>query len=70
MNLKNNQITLGILLDNPRSRGILQKNFGTLLNHPMITSARGMTLQQIIALSTNHIPQRVINQTLQELKEL
>lgn len=70
MDLKNNQITLGALLDNPKSRAVLQRRFGALLSHPMLSMARNMTLQQIISMAGNQISPQVISQTLQELKNL
>ena len=39
MNLKNNRITLGELLDNPASHAVLQRRFPTLLRHPMLNMA-------------------------------
>lgn len=70
MNLQNNQITLGELLENPQARAVLQKRFGTLLSHPMLSMAKNMTLQQIIHLAGNQVSPALISQTLLELHHL
>lgn len=70
MNLRNNQITLGELLDDPQSRAILQKNFGDLLSHPLLSKARNMTLAQILDLGKKQLQPQVVAQTLAELQAL
>lgn len=70
MNLRNNQITLGELLDNPPARAILEKNFGALLAHPLLSKARNMTLAQILELGKKQLPPQIVAQTLEELQAL
>ena len=47
MDLRNHTITVGELLDNPRSRAVFQRRFGKLMNHPMVGAARSLTLRQL-----------------------
>ena len=49
MDLKNNKITVGELLDNPASRGVFQRRFPMVLRHPMLGAARTVTLEQLVA---------------------
>ena len=70
MDLKNNQITVRELLDNPRSRAVFQKRFGKWLKHPLVGAAHSLTLAQLMDLAKVYIPQGVIQETLEELKRL
>ena len=47
MDLRNNQITLGELWDNPRSRAVFQKRIPMLAKHPLQGAARTVTLEQL-----------------------
>ncbi len=70
MNLKNNRITLGELLDNPASRAVFQRRFPTLLKHPLVELARKATLEQAVAFSRGRLPLNEINETLAELRRI
>ena len=70
MDLRNNQILVGELLDNPASRAVFQKRFVKFLNHPMVPAARGLTLNQLIGFAQVYLPKMVINETLRELRGL
>lgn len=70
VDLKNNQILVGELLDNPASRAVFQKRFGKFMNHPMIPMARTLTLQQLVGFAQVYLPKMVINDTIHELKKL
>lgn len=69
MNLKNNRITVGELLDDPRSRAVFQRRFGHLLRNPLVEAGRSLTLEQLIALAGTKLPRKVIEETLEELKK-
>ena len=45
MDLKQNKITLGELLDNPASRGVLNRRFPMAMRHPLLGAARTVTLE-------------------------
>ena len=47
MNLRNQQITLGELWDDPKSRAVFQRRVPMLTKHPVRGSARSVTLQQL-----------------------
>ena len=68
MDLKNLKITVGELLDDPRSRGVFQRRFGHLLHSPLVQAGRSLTLEQLIALASAKLPRNVIRETLEDLK--
>lgn len=70
MDLKHNKITVGELLDNPRSRAVFQRRFPTVMKHPLLGASRSVTLEQLIAFAGSHIPKHLIEETLQELRRL
>ena len=69
MNLKNNKITVGELLDDPRSRAVFQRRFGHMLRNPLVEAGRSLTLEQLIVLAGAKLPRKVIEETLEELKK-
>ena len=70
MDLRNQAITVGELLDNPKSRTVFQRRFGRLLNHPMVGAARSLTLKQLAEMAAVYLPQKTIQDTLRELQQL
>ena len=70
MDLKHNKITVGELLDNPRSRAVFQRRFGRLMNHPMVGAARSLTLRQLVEMAGVYLPKKTIDDTLRELQRL
>ncbi len=70
MDLKNNQITLGELWDNQRSRAVFQKRIPMLSKHPVKGAARTVTLEQLADFISSWAPQTMINGVMQDLKKL
>ena len=70
MDLRNQTITVGELLDNPRSRAVFQRRFGKLMNHPMVVAARSLTLRQLAEMAAIYLPKKTIQDTLRELEQL
>lgn len=70
MNLKNNQITVGELLDNPAAKALFQARFPTVMRHPLIGASRMMTLEQLLSFAKAYLPQSVIADTLRTLQGL
>ncbi len=70
MDLMEGRITAAQLLNNPKSRAVLEKRFGKWLKHPMVKAAGTLTLNQVIELAKVYIPQKDINDALKELKQL
>lgn len=70
MDLKDNNITIGALLDNPKAKAILQREFPTLMSHPLVKMARGRTLKDILPLARGKVSQEKIDATLAALRAL
>ena len=70
MDLKNNRITVGELLDNERSQAVFQRRFGKWMKHPMVTAGRSLTLAQLMELAKIYVSPKVIEETWKELKNL
>ncbi len=70
MDLKNNKVTVGELLDYAPSRAVFQRRFPLLLRHPMAGAARSVTLEQVIAMAGSYISQKTIQETLNELRRV
>ena len=70
MNLKQNKITVGELLDHPGARAVLQRRFPMVMKHPLLGASRTVTLEQLISFAGAYIPKQVIRDTLQELQRL
>lgn len=68
MDLKRNQITLGELLENPKARAVLQRRFPIVMKHPLMGAARTITLEQILSLAREYIPQKKLDEILEELR--
>lgn len=70
MDLRNKTITVGELLDDPRSRAVFQRRFGKMMNHPMVGAARTLTLAQLTEMAAVYLPKKTIQDTLRELERL
>lgn len=69
LNLKNNQITVGELLDTPASRAVFQRRFPMVLKRPPTGAARSVTLEQLLAFAQPYLSPKKINETLEELRK-
>ncbi len=70
MNLRDNQITVGEILDYPPALAVLRRRFGFWMNHPKVASNRSLTLAQLIQKTGAFVSPQVIQETLAELKKL
>ena len=70
MDLRNNKITVGELMDYSPSKAVFQRRFPLALRHPMLGAARTVTLEQLIAMAGAYIPQKTIQDTLNELRKV
>ena len=70
MDLRNQTITVGELLDDPKSRAVFQRRFGKLMKHPMVGAARSLTLLQLSEMAAVYLPQKTIQDTLRELSQI
>ena len=70
LDLRNQTITVGELLDNPKSRAVFQRRFGKFMNHPMVKAARSLTLKQLAEMAAVYLPKKTIEDTIRELQRL
>lgn len=70
MDLKNNKITVGELLDHPGARAVLIKRFPLVMKKPLTGAARTVTLEQLISFLNPYLPAAVLQSTLNDLKKL
>ena len=68
MDLKNNKITVGELMDHPGARAVFQKRFPMVMKHPLLGAARTVTLEQVLASAQAYVPPKKINETLNDLR--
>lgn len=69
MDLKGNKITVGQLLDDPRSRKVLLQYVPLFLKHPMLTPVRKMSLEEVMAKAKFYIPKSQILHIIGELEK-
>jgi hypothetical protein len=70
LDLKNNRITVGELLDDPKARGVFQRRFGKWMKHPMVNASRTLSLEQLIKMAEVWLPEKTVRETVEELKRL
>ena len=70
MDLKNDRITVGELLDDPKARAVFQRRFGKWMKHPMVAASRSLTLNQLMEMAGVWLPKKTIRETWQELSRL
>ena len=70
MDLRGKQISVGELLDDPRSKAVFQRRFGKFMKHPMVCAARSLSLAQLQEMAAVYVPQKTIQETLRELEQL
>lgn len=70
MDLRNNQITMGELLADPKARKVLERRFPHVMGRPVVMAAESLTLTQVIKLTAAYVPQGVVQDTLRELRTL
>ena len=68
MDLRQGTITVGELLDDPRSREVVRRRFGKWLGHPMARAARTLTLNQLQEMAAVWLPPGTIRETVEELR--
>ena len=70
MDLRNDQITLGELWDDPRSRAVFQRKAPMLAKHPVKGAARTVTLEQLADFLDSWVPSKLIQGVIQDLRRL
>lgn len=69
MNLRENKITLGELMQNPNAKTILEQELPRYMNHPMLKFAYSMPLSGIINFSAGKVPPSKVNSILKQLEK-
>lgn len=70
MDLRNNEITVGEIIENPRAKALLKKEFPEVMNPIMLQFARRMTLAQILGMAKDRYTPDKINRVLGELRNI
>ena len=70
MNLRNEQITLGELWDDPKAREVFTRRLPPLKKHPIQGRARSVTLGQLEDFLTAWLRAQVIRDVLRDLQKL
>lgn len=70
MDLRNNSITVGELLSDPKAQAVFYRRFGKMVNHPMVSASKTLTLGQVCDMAAVYLPKKTINETLNELSRL
>jgi len=70
MDLKNNQITVGELLKDPRAKQVLSRRFPALAANPAVAMANGWSVARVLQFARGKVPDREIQAALSELKQL
>ncbi len=68
MDLRNGQITVGEMLQNPNARKLFHRISPISIGSPIIRAARGMTLNELMRKAKGWMTQEQINEILEELK--
>lgn len=70
MNLKNYQITVGEVLQNPQAKAMLQKELPMVMRHPMLPMANAIPLKDVINYAGGYVSQRKMQNILDQLSRL
>lgn len=70
MNLKNYNITVGEVLQNPQARALLQREIPMVMRHPLLPVANAIPLRDIINNAGGYVSQKKIQSILQQLERL
>ena len=70
MDLRRNQITIGELLAHPAARQVLARRFPQMIGRPIVMASGAMTLERAMKLAAAYVPQKALQETLEELRRL
>lgn len=70
MDLRKGQITIGELLADPVSRGVLERRFPHVVGRPIVAASAQLTLEKAMRMAAPFVTRRAIDETLQELRRL
>jgi len=70
MDLKENKITIGELLADPRAQAVLARRFPHVIGRPIVAASSKMPLDRAMKLGAAYVPREVLQETLRELEGL
>ena len=70
MKLKNYQITVGEVLQNPQAKAMLQKELPMVMRHQMLPMANAIPLKYVIHYAGGYVSQRKMQNILDQLSRL
>ena len=70
MDLRNGRITIGELLSDPAARQVLARRFPQLLGRPIVAASGTMSLERAMKLAAAYVPQKALQETLEELRRI
>lgn len=70
MNLRNNKITIGELLDYAPAQAALKKRFPMAMRQNLEGPARTMTLEQVLSVAKGYISPKRLEEALNELRRV
>ena len=70
MNLKNYQITVGEVLQNPQANAMLKKYLPIVMRHPMLPMENSIPLKDVIHYAGGYVSQRKMQNILDQLSRL
>lgn len=70
MNLKNYNITVGEVLQNPQAKAILQKELPMVMRHPMLPVARAIPLKDVMNYAGGYISPKKMQSILDKLSKI
>ncbi len=70
MDLRNNHITVRELLENEKSKAVLERRFPDAIRMPIVAMSGSLTLERAINLVSAYVPHQAIQDTIRELRNL
>lgn len=70
MNLKNYNITVGEVLQNPQAKAMLQKELPMVMRHPMLPVARAIPLKDVMSYAGGYISPKKMQSILDKLSKI
>lgn len=70
MNLKNYNITVGEVLQNPQAKAMLQKELPMVMRHPMLPVARSIPLKDVMNYAGGYISPKKMQSILDKLSKI
>ena len=70
MDLRKNQITIGELMAHPPAQQVLARRFPQVVGRPIVAASGSMTLERAMKLASAYVPQKALQEALEELRRI